>query len=37
MIFQRRIHEKYLKPRRPVVIKNMAKKWPAYQNGQWNI
>ncbi|RXM50741.1 MULTISPECIES: cupin-like domain-containing protein [unclassified Chryseobacterium] len=27
--------EKYLKPRRPVVIKNMAKKWPAYQ--KWTM
>lgn len=27
--------EKYLKPRRPVVIKNMAKKWPAYT--KWNL
>lgn len=28
-------YEKYLKPRRPVVIKNMAKKWPAYQ--KWTM
>ncbi len=27
--------EKYLKPRKPVVIKNMAKKWPAYQ--KWTM
>ncbi|NIF05856.1 cupin-like domain-containing protein [Chryseobacterium sp. Tr-659] len=27
--------EKYLKPRRPVVIKNMAKNWPAYQ--KWTM
>ncbi|KMQ71386.1 cupin-like domain-containing protein [Chryseobacterium koreense] len=27
--------EKYLKPRIPVVIKNMAKKWPAYQ--KWTM
>ncbi len=26
---------KYLKPRKPVVIKNMAKKWPAYQ--KWTL
>ncbi|AKK72491.1 cupin [Chryseobacterium gallinarum] len=28
-------YEKYLKPRRPVVIRNMAKKWPAYQ--KWTM
>ncbi|HAO27104.1 MAG TPA: cupin [Chryseobacterium indologenes] len=27
--------EKYLKPRRPVVIRNMAKNWPAYQ--KWTM
>ena len=27
--------EKYLKPRKPVVIKNLAKKWPAYQ--KWTM
>ena len=27
--------EKYLKPRKPVVIKNMARKWPAYQ--KWTL
>lgn len=27
--------EKYLKPRKPVVIKNMARKWPAYQ--KWTM
>lgn len=27
--------EKYLKPRKPVVIKNMAKNWPAYE--KWNL
>ena len=27
--------EKYLKPRKPVVIKNMAKNWPAYQ--KWTM
>lgn len=25
----------YLKPRKPLVIKNMAKKWPAYQ--KWTM
>jgi ribosomal protein L16 Arg81 hydroxylase len=34
-ISQEDFREKYLKPRKPVVIKNMAKKWPAYQNGPW--
>ncbi|MBE4950536.1 cupin-like domain-containing protein [Chryseobacterium culicis] len=28
-------YEKYLKPRRPVVIRNMAKNWPAYQ--KWTM
>lgn len=28
-------YEKYLKPRKPVVIKNMARKWPAYQ--KWTL
>ena len=27
--------ENYLKPRKPLVIKNMAKKWPAYQ--KWTM
>ena len=27
--------EKYLLPRKPVVIRNMAKKWPAYQ--KWTM
>lgn len=27
--------EKYLKPRKPVVLKNMAKKWPAYK--KWTM
>ncbi len=27
--------EKYLKPCKPVVIKNMARKWPAYQ--KWTM
>lgn len=27
--------EKYLKPRKPVVIKNMARNWPAYQ--KWTM
>lgn len=27
--------EKYLKPRKPVVIRNMAKKWPAYH--KWTL
>ncbi|KFF09300.1 cupin-like domain-containing protein [Chryseobacterium luteum] len=27
--------EKYLKPRRPVVMKNMARNWPAYQ--KWTM
>ena len=27
--------EKYLKPRKPVVIKNMARKWPAYK--KWTM
>lgn len=27
--------EKYLKPRKPVIIKNMARKWPAYQ--KWTM
>ncbi|GEN68692.1 cupin-like domain-containing protein [Chryseobacterium rhizosphaerae] len=34
-ISQEKFYEKYLKPRRPVVIKNMAKKWPAYQ--KWTM
>ncbi|KQT24501.1 cupin [Chryseobacterium sp. Leaf405] len=34
-ITQEEFIKKYLKPRRPVVIKNMAKKWPAYQ--KWTM
>lgn len=34
-ISQEDFYEKYLKPRRPVVIRNMAKKWPAYQ--KWTM
>ncbi|NAW50843.1 cupin-like domain-containing protein [Elizabethkingia argentiflava] len=34
-ISQKDFHEKYLKPRKPVVIKNMAKKWPAYK--KWTL
>ncbi|WP_294287053.1 cupin-like domain-containing protein [uncultured Chryseobacterium sp.] len=34
-ITQEEFIEKYLKPRKPVVIKNMAKKWPAYQ--KWTM
>lgn len=34
-ITQEEFLEKYLKPRKPVVIKNMAKKWPAYQ--KWTM
>ncbi|MDH5034671.1 cupin-like domain-containing protein [Chryseobacterium cucumeris] len=34
-ILKEEFYEKYLKPRRPVVIKNMAKKWPAYQ--KWTM
>ncbi len=34
-ISQEDFMEKYLKPRKPVVIKNMAKKWPAYQ--KWTM
>ncbi|PWN68686.1 cupin-like domain-containing protein [Chryseobacterium phosphatilyticum] len=34
-ITKEEFYEKYLKPRRPVVIKNMAKKWPAYQ--KWTM
>lgn len=34
-ITQEEFYEKYLKPRRPVVIKNMARKWPAYQ--KWTL
>ena len=28
-------HEKYLKTRKPVVLRGMAKKWPAYE--KWNL
>ncbi len=34
-ISKEEFYEKYLKPRRPVVIKNMARKWPAYQ--KWTM
>jgi hypothetical protein len=34
-ITQEEFTEKYLKPRRPVVIKNMARNWPAYQ--KWTM
>lgn len=34
-ITQEEFIEKYLKPRKPLVIKNMAKKWPAYQ--KWTM
>ncbi|MDR6371553.1 hypothetical protein J2795_002660 [Chryseobacterium bernardetii] len=34
-ISKEEFYEKYLKPRRPVVIRNMAKKWPAYQ--KWTM
>ncbi|WP_079243658.1 cupin-like domain-containing protein [Chryseobacterium indologenes] len=34
-ISKEEFYERYLKPRRPVVIKNMAKKWPAYQ--KWTM
>ena len=34
-ITQEEFTEKYLKPRKPVVIRNMARKWPAYQ--KWTM
>ncbi len=34
-ISKEEFEEKYLKQRRPVVIKNLAKKWPAYQ--KWTL
>ncbi|MDR2206849.1 MAG: cupin-like domain-containing protein [Flavobacteriaceae bacterium] len=34
-ITQEEFEEKYLKPRIPVVIKNMARKWPAYR--KWTM
>lgn len=34
-ISQEDFREKYLKPRKPVVIKNMARNWPAYQ--KWTM
>lgn len=34
-ISQEEFQEKYLKARKPVVIKNMARKWPAYQ--KWTM
>jgi hypothetical protein len=36
-ISKEEFYEKYLKPRRPVVIKNMAKSGLLTRNGQWNI
>ena len=27
--------EKYLKPRRPLVIRNMARRWPAFE--KWSL
>lgn len=34
-ITQEEFVKKYLKPRKPVVIRNMARKWPAYE--KWNL
>jgi len=34
-ISKEEFYAKYLKPRRPVVIRNMAKNWPAYQ--KWTM
>ena len=34
-ISQEDFRDKYLKPRKPVVIRNMAKNWPAYQ--KWTL
>jgi hypothetical protein len=34
-ITKEEFEEKYLKPRIPVVIRGMAKKWPAYE--KWNL
>lgn len=34
-ISKEEFEEKYLKTRTPVVLKNMARKWPAYQ--KWNL
>ncbi|AZA78563.1 cupin-like domain-containing protein [Chryseobacterium sp. G0186] len=34
-ISKEEFYEKYLKPRRPVVIRNMAKNWPAYK--KWTM
>lgn len=34
-ITKEEFEEKYLKPRKPVVLKNMGRKWPAYQ--KWNL
>ena len=34
-ISEQDFREKYLKPRKPVVIRNMARKWPAYQ--KWTM
>ena len=34
-ITQEEFRKKYLIPRKPVVIRNMAKNWPAYQ--KWTM
>ena len=34
-ISQEEFRKKYLIPRKPVVIRNMAKNWPAYQ--KWTM
>ncbi len=34
-ISREEFYEKYLKPRKPVVIRNMARKWPAYH--KWTL
>ncbi len=34
-ISKEEFYEKYLKPRKPLVIKNMSKKWPAYR--KWTM
>ena len=34
-ITKEEFEEKYLKPRIPVVIRGMAKNWPAYE--KWNL
>ena len=35
-ITQEEFIEKYLKQRKPVVIKNMARNGPRTKNGRWN-